>query len=96
MVVGFYYPFRTMIPAGGAEVDCVIDTGVNAIPIEIKWILRVTSSDYRGLAQFLKDYSEIAPVGYIITQGGEPEAISDRIRLLPWNYLQRIAAQLFR
>ncbi|MHC9543388.1 MAG: ATP-binding protein [Vulcanimicrobiota bacterium] len=73
--------------AGGAEVDCVVDTGATAIPIEIKWTSRVTSSDYRGLTQFLKDYSEIAPVGYIVTQGGEPEVISDRIHLLPWNYL---------
>jgi len=73
--------------AGGAEVDCVIDTGASVIPIEIKSAKTVRLADVRGLKLFLDDYKHVASQGYVITQGERPERIDERITALPWFYL---------
>lgn len=73
--------------AGGAEVDCVIDTGSSLIPIEIKSGTKVTGSDIRGLTVFLKDYAGSARQGYVVTNGQKPERIADNIVAVPWNCL---------
>lgn len=73
--------------AGGAEVDCVIDLGQKAIPIEIKASHSTSASDVRGLASFLKEYPSLAKEGFVITMGNRPEKLSKNITALPWNYL---------
>jgi hypothetical protein len=34
----------------------------------------------------MKDYEDLAPTGYVITPGGLPEKISERVIKLPWSY----------
>jgi len=78
------YYWRT---SHGAEVDCVIDTGTGVIPIEIKSSGRVAVSDLKGLKNFLAEYSDLAKVAYVVTDGERPEKLSDNIIALPWRYL---------
>lgn len=73
--------------SGGAEVDCIVDTGGGAIPIEIKAAARVRPGDVRGLASFLEEYREVAREGWVITQGNAPEKLSENITAIPWNHL---------
>lgn len=82
-------PYRVCFwrTAGGAEVDCVIDTGTVVIPIEIKSSKFVTNSELKGLKIFLQDYRRIAPQGYVITQGDRKEKLADNITALPWHCL---------
>jgi predicted AAA+ superfamily ATPase len=68
----------------GAEVDCVIDMGTSVIPIEIKWRSKIGPADIRGLSTFLREYSELATTGYVITNGTSPEKVTDNIYAVPW------------
>lgn len=70
--------------AGGAEVDCVIDMGNAVIPIEIKSSSSVMESELKGLKNFLRDYSDKASRGYVITFGGKKEKLAENIIALPW------------
>jgi len=72
--------------SGGAEVDCVIDTGKSVIPVEIKSSSYVSHAEIKGLQSFLDEY-EAAQRGYVITMGGRKEMISGNIVALPWFYL---------
>ncbi|MEA1937103.1 MAG: ATP-binding protein [Patescibacteria group bacterium] len=68
----------------GAEVDCVIDMGAKAIPIEIKASKNVSLSKIRGLKSFLDDHKKIAKQGYVIIMGERKEKLADNITAIPW------------
>jgi predicted AAA+ superfamily ATPase len=70
--------------AGGAEVDCVVDTGTSVIPIEIKSSKVVALSELKGLKSFLADYKKSAKHGYVITMGEKKEKLTENITALPW------------
>jgi predicted AAA+ superfamily ATPase len=70
--------------SGGAEVDCVVDLGRTAIPIEIKASARPALSELKGLKIFLDDHKAVARHGYVITTGAKKEKIADNITAIPW------------
>jgi predicted AAA+ superfamily ATPase len=72
---------------GGAEVDCVLDCGNRAVPIEIKATAHVTRSDASGVAAFLSEYPKVASQGYVITDGEAPEKLSDSVTAVPWHMM---------
>jgi len=72
---------------GGAEVDCVIDTGSAIIPIEIKSGSKVALSGLRGLSSFIETYKDKVKHAYVITAGRLPEKLTDKITVLPWRFL---------
>jgi len=72
---------------GGAEVDCVIDTGRDIIPIEIKAGARVALSALRGLSSFIETYKGKVKKAYVVTTGRLPEKLTDTITVLPWQFL---------
>lgn len=71
----------------GVEVDCIIDTGSELIPIEIKSSPHVYMSDLNGLNTFIKDYSKKVKAGYVITYGGKKEKLNNNIYSIPWSYI---------
>jgi len=73
--------------SSGLEVDCVLDTGREVIPIEIKASSKLDRRDAHGISVFLRDYSDSAKRGFIITMGNKPEAVSGQITAIPWNYI---------
>ena len=72
---------------GGAEVDCVIDTGKDIIPIEIKAGAKVTLSALRGLSSFIETYKGKVKKAYVVTTGRLPEKLTDTITAIPWQFL---------
>jgi predicted AAA+ superfamily ATPase len=72
--------------SGGAEVDCIIDTGMEPIPVEIKAGATISMSDLRGLRSFIQSYPEVKQA-YVITTGRVPEQLSEKITAVPWQYL---------
>jgi len=72
---------------GGAEVDCVIDTGKDIIPIEIKSGAKVTLSALRGLSSFIETYKGKVKKAYVVTMGRMPEKLTDTITVIPWQFL---------
>lgn len=73
--------------SGGAEVDCVIDTGSGLIPIEIKAGTKVALSELRGLSSFLDSYKEQVKQAFVITNGRLPERLTEKIMIVPWQFL---------
>jgi len=78
------YYWRT---SGGAEVDCVIDTGTEVIPVEIKSGSHVRLSEIRGLTSFIETYSKLVKRAFVVTTGRLPEKLNNMITAVPWKYL---------
>lgn len=78
------YYWRT---SAGAEVDCVIESHDELIPIEIKSGSNVSPSDLTGLKSFISDYGDKVRRAFVVTMGRRPEKIDDRITILPWQCL---------
>lgn len=78
------YYWRT---SGGAEVDCVIESTDELIPIEIKSASHISRRDLTGLRSFIVDYGDKVKQAYVVTMGTRPEKVDDRIMVLPWQYL---------
>ena len=78
------YYWRT---AAGAEVDCVIDTGTEVIPVEIKSGGNVRLSELKGLQSFIETYRKLVKRAFVVTTGRLPEKLNDMITAVPWRYL---------
>ncbi|MCC6500886.1 MAG: ATP-binding protein [Anaerolineales bacterium] len=78
------YYWRT---SGGAEVDCVLESHNELIPIEIKSAAQVSQRDLTGLRSFLSDYGEKVKRAIVVTMGQRPEQMSDKITAIPWQFL---------
>ena len=78
------YYWRT---SAGAEVDCIIETENELIPIEIKSSSQVRSSDLRGLRSFIGDYQDKVKRAFVVTMGERSEKIDNIITTIPWQYL---------
>ncbi len=70
--------------AHGAEVDFVLETPEEIIPIEVKATRSPVETDARHLKLFLDAYPERARRGFIVCRCAAPLRISDRIEAIPW------------
>jgi predicted AAA+ superfamily ATPase len=73
--------------AHGAEVDYVLETPGEVIPIEVKATESPRESDARHLKLFLETYPERAHRGFIVCRCRAPRRLTDRIEAVPWTML---------
>lgn len=73
--------------AHGAEVDYVLETPDEAIPIEVKATEFPTLADASHLKLFLETYPQRAGRGFIVCRCREPRRLSDKIEAVPWRNL---------
>lgn len=78
------YYWRT---SAGAEVDCVIESHDELIPIEVKSASNLSPADLTGLKSFIADYGAKVKRAFVISMGRRAEKVDDRITILPWQYL---------
>lgn len=78
------YYWRT---SGGAEVDCVLESHDELIPIEIKSAQHISPAELTGLRSFIADYGNKVKRAFVVNMGARPEKVDDRITILPWQYL---------
>jgi predicted AAA+ superfamily ATPase len=78
------YYWRT---SGGTEVDCVLESHDELIPIEIKSSANISASDLTGLKSFIADYGDKVKRAFVVNMGKRPEKLDDRITVIPWQYL---------
>lgn len=78
------YYWRT---SGGAEVDCVLESHDELIPIEIKSATQISQRDLTGLRSFITDYGENVKQAFVVTMGKRPEKMDEKITIIPWQYL---------
>ena len=77
-----YYYWRTTTDI---EVDFIIDTGTEIIPIEIKYSTGTHARHIKNLRIFMDEYN-IAK-GFIIGNFPLPEKLADGITAIPWNWI---------
>lgn len=65
-----------------AEVDLILSSSGNLIPLEVKWSQRPTRRDTSGLASFLSTHPE-AKQGYIVYPGEEVMHLTEKITAIP-------------
>ena len=75
----------------GQEVDWLIETPEQLIPIEVKLKDNPTLKDAKHLIAFM-DLYPAAKQAYIIATSLFPYALSDRIKVLPWQHLMGVFA----
>lgn len=67
---------------GGAEVDCVIDKGDAAVPVEIKYTDSPTKQDVRNVVRFMEEYD--SPHGFLVCRCREVQRLADGVYAIPW------------
>jgi predicted AAA+ superfamily ATPase len=70
--------------AHGAEVDYVLETSNEAIPIEVKTTESPSLADASCLKLFLKTYPQRARRGFIVCRCRTPRRLADNIEAVPW------------
>lgn len=75
--------------SAGPEIDWVIETNHNYIPIEVKWTESPTILDAKHLQLFLQEYSQTKK-GFIICRTPHAMKISQHIIALPWTRLDDV------
>lgn len=73
--------------AHGAEVDYVLETPDEAIPIEVKATESPTMADASHLKLFLETYPQRARRGFIVCRCREPRRLADNVEAVPWKSL---------
>ena len=74
------YYWRTL---SGLEVDLIIQTPKQLIPIEIKAAKNIRLADLSGLKAFLDEHQ--LKQGYVISLDEKPYRLEERITVIPWN-----------
>lgn len=73
--------------AHGAEVDYVLETPDETIPIEAKWTAAPHPADLRHLNLFLDTYPERARRAFLVCRCSAPQQMTARITAVPWHRL---------
>jgi len=69
----------------GAEVDYVLETPDEDIPIEVKWAERPTPSDARHLETFMQSYPKRARRGLVVCRVARPQQLTPRVLAVPFD-----------
>lgn len=70
-----------------AEVDFVLETPQEVLPIEVKWTDAPRETDARFLKLFLATYPQKARRGFIVCRCPEVRQITPTIQAIPWSML---------
>lgn len=73
----------------GPEVDWILETDGELIPIEVKWTDSPTSGDIRHLELFLREYSE-ARKGFVVCRVPRRIKMSENVTAIPWQEIDAI------
>ena len=69
----------------GVEVDLIVETPEETIPIEIKWTQAPQPRDAKGIEKFIALHPRVSHRGFVICRAPEPQRLSGRVTALPWN-----------
>lgn len=83
--LGKGHKLSTWQTASGAEVDAIIETPDDVIPIEVKWTETPNRRDAQHIETFLSLHSKLVHQGYVICRCPRKQKLTDRVIALPWN-----------
>lgn len=70
--------------AGGAEVDLVLETPSEVIPIEAKYTKNPRPADASGIERFITKYPNVKR-GFVVCRVEQVEQLSKHVTAIPWN-----------
>jgi predicted AAA+ superfamily ATPase len=73
--------FRT---TDGADVDFIVETDTELIPVEVKWTENPSLKDARHLTAFIAEHAGRCTRGYIVSRCPYVLALNDKITAIPW------------
>ena len=68
----------------GAEVDAIVETPEEAIPIEVKWTENPSPRDARHVETFLDLHDDLSAGGYVVCRCPRRQQLTDRVTAIPW------------
>jgi predicted AAA+ superfamily ATPase len=71
----------------GAEVDLVLETPDEVIPIEVRYTKSPRPADASGIEHFLSRHEPRARRGIVVCRAAREEQLSARVRAVPWDRL---------
>ncbi len=71
----------------GAEVDVIITTPKEVIPVEIKWTISPGKNDARPIEIFLNEYKKISRRGFVVCRTPYKLQLTEKITAIPWQEL---------
>ena len=71
--------------ATGAEVDAVLETPDEVIPVEIKWTDRPLPGDARHLETFIELHGKFSHRAYLVCRCSKRQKLTERVTAIPWN-----------
>ncbi len=83
--LGRAYKLSTWRTSTGAEVDAIVETPDEVIPVEIKWTDTPQRKDIRHLERFLELHQDLANRGYLVCRVDKTRKLSGKILAIPWN-----------
>ena len=69
----------------GVEVDAVVETPNELVPIEIKWTDSPRSADARHVEKFIDAHSDKSSKGFVVCRTPHKQQLSARVTALPWD-----------
>jgi len=82
---GRNYRLSTWRTASGAEVDAILETPKELIPIEIKWTDSPSRADARHVETFMEINEKKSKKGYVICRAPRKQKLTQRTTVLPWD-----------
>ena len=87
LVHGRGYRLSAWRTSTGAQVDAILETPDEVIPVEVKWTERPAPSDARHVERFLDLHQELAHRGFVVRRCARKQALTKRATALPWDRL---------
>jgi predicted AAA+ superfamily ATPase len=79
------HKLSTWKTATGAEVDAVVETPTESIPIEVKWTESPNPRDARHVETFLDLHPRLSKRGYVVCRCPHRQKLSERVTALPFD-----------
>ena len=85
LYMGSGYRLSTWRTATGAEVDAVIETPDEVIPVEIKWTDHPLPGDARHLETFIELHGKFSHRAYLVCRCPKRQKLTENVTAIPWN-----------
>ncbi|MFH1468823.1 MAG: AAA family ATPase [Pseudomonadota bacterium] len=79
------FSLSTWRTPAGAEVDAVVETPDEVVPVEVKWTDSPRPADARHVESFLDLHADLAHRGYVVCRCPRRQALTERVTALPWD-----------
>jgi predicted AAA+ superfamily ATPase len=79
------YGISTWLTATGAEVDAIVETPEEVIPVEVKWTENPSPRDAHHVETFIKLHADISSRGYVVCRCPERQQLTAHVMAIPWN-----------